>query len=181
MSRRSRRHHTPAFKAKVALATSKSDRTLAPARLRHVAKASKCPFFKARAVMDKVASRCVPRRRYADGPAAAFFLRAWLAPTNRSSFRRKANGLRPSRAPGVKRRQTPAPTRAVSPVFRASSHPESSRPVMRLSRPALRAALKGGDPPSLGSPWHLAAPCSKTTESQDYHLASFIAWQLCEF
>jgi hypothetical protein len=31
MSRRSRRNHTPAFKAKAALATIKGDRTLAPA------------------------------------------------------------------------------------------------------------------------------------------------------
>jgi transposase-like protein len=44
MSRRPRRNHTPAFKAKVALATIKGDRTLAPARLRHVAKASQCRF-----------------------------------------------------------------------------------------------------------------------------------------
>jgi hypothetical protein len=54
----------------------------------------------------------------------------------------KSYGVPPLARTRVKRRQTPAPTRAVSPVFRASSHPESSRAVMRLCRPALRAALK---------------------------------------
>ena len=58
----------------------------------------------------------------------------------------------------VKRRQTPAPTRAVSPVFRASSDPESSRPVMRLCRPALRAALRGGRSPSTRVALALATP-----------------------
>jgi hypothetical protein len=66
-------------------------------------------------------------------------------------------GLRPSRA-RVKRRPTPVPTRAVSPVFRAPSHLESLQSAIRLCRPALRAALRAGDPPPFGSPWHLLPP-----------------------
>jgi type IV secretory pathway VirB10-like protein len=56
----------------------------------------------------------------------------------------------------------PAPIRAVSPVFRAFSHPDPLKTGTRLCRPALRAALQGGRSPSARSPWRFTA---QVTES----------------
>jgi P-type conjugative transfer protein TrbG len=77
------------------------------------------------------------------------------APPIRFFFLLKNYGAPPLARARVKRRLMPAPTRAVSPVFRALSHPESFRSAIRLCRPARRAALRAGDPPPPGSPWHL--------------------------
>src|SRR5579863_518150 len=90
-----------------------------------------------------------------------------MAPHARSlirfSFFIEDYGAPPLARARVKRRPMPAPIRAVSPVFRAFSHPDSLKTGTRLCRPALRAALRGaGDPPPLRSPWRLLPPVSPT-------------------
>jgi hypothetical protein len=52
-------------------------------------------------------------------------------------FLLKNYGAPPLARARVKRRLTPASTWAVSPVFRALSHPKSLRSAIRLCRPAL--------------------------------------------
>src|ERR1700681_2297380 len=88
------------------------------------------------------ASRRVPRRRYADAPAAAFFSRALLAPTDLSS----REGLRGA-APRARQGKAPAGAGADSsglPGLPRFSHPAVfRRRGTRLCRPALRAALFG--------------------------------------
>ena len=103
------------------------------------------------------------RQRYADAPATAFLTclatREGLRWRSAHVFSLLRNyGAPPLARTRVKRRQMPSPTRAVSPVFRASSHQASSRRSMRLCRPALRAALKGGRSPSTRVALALANP-----------------------
>ena len=71
----------------------------------------------------------------------------------------EVSGALPLARARVKRRLAPAPTRAVSPVFRAFSISQLLELLhTRLCRPALRAALAGGRSPSARVALALATP-----------------------
>ena len=78
-------------------------------------------------------------------------------------FLMKGYGALPLARARVKRRQGPAPTRAVSPIFRAFSDPQlpKSRHALVQTRSS-SGPFRAGDPPPPGSPWHLLSPVSPT-------------------
>src|SRR5258708_20636540 len=81
-------------------------------------------------------------------------------------FPLKDYGAPPLARARVKRRHVPAPTRAVSPVFRASSDPQIFIALARAcADPLFERPLRAGDPPPRGSPWHLLPPASRRRPS----------------
>jgi hypothetical protein len=75
----------------------------------------------------------------------------------------ETKGAPPLALPRVKRRPMPAPTRAVSPVFRASARSSAFEGLARAcADPLFERPLKAGDPPPPGSPWRLLPPVSPT-------------------